>query len=168
MEMVLVSACLLGEKVRYNGADKRCDDPIMMGWVREGRAVSVCPEVLGGLPVPRPPAEITEAAGGLEVLNGRASVMGPAGENVSVQFRLGAEQALEMAQTRGIRMAVLKENSPSCGSRYTYDGSFSGTRVALPGVTAARLQEAGVRVFSEAQLGEAQEWLKRLEADGKE
>jgi uncharacterized protein YbbK (DUF523 family) len=165
MEMVLVSACLLGEAVRYNGGDKRCDDPILLGWVQEGRTVSVCPEVLGGLPVPRPPAEITDGAGGLEVLNGRASVMGPAGENVTVQFRQGAEQALEIAQARHIRMAVLKENSPSCGSRYTYDGSFSGRRVPLPGVTAARLLKAGVRVFSEAQLREAQEWLRGLEAE---
>ena len=165
MESILVSACLLGEAVRYYGGDKRCDDPILQGWLREGRLISVCPEVLGCLPVRRPPAEITEAAGGLEVLNGRASVMGPAGENVSMQFRQGAEQALEMAQARRIRMAVLKENSPSCGSSYTYDGSFSGTRVPLPGVTAARLLEAGVRVFSEAQLGEAQEWLRGLEAE---
>ena len=163
MEMVLVSACLLGEAVRYNGGDKRCDDPILQGWVREGRVISICPEILGGLPVPRAPAEIEQGAGGMEVLKGAARVLDPSGRDVSAQFRLGADQTLEMAQARRIRMAILKENSPSCGSSFIYDGSFSETRLALPGVTAARLREAGVRVFSEAQLKEAEEWLMRLE-----
>ncbi len=165
MEMILVSACLLGEAVRYNGGDKRCDDPILQGWVREGRVVSVCPEVLGGLPVPRAPAEIEQGAGGMEVLKGAARVMDPSRGDVTAQFRQGAEQALQLAHSRRIRMAVLKEGSPSCGTAYTYNGSFSGTRVALPGVTAARLQEAGVRVFSETQLEKAEEWLRRLEAE---
>jgi uncharacterized protein YbbK (DUF523 family) len=165
MEMVLVSACLLGEKVRYNGDDKRCDDPILQGWVREGRVVSVCPEVLGGMPVPRAPAEIAAGAGGMAVLCGTGRVMDPDGKDVSAPFQQGGEQALALARARHIRMAVLKENSPSCGSSTTYDGNFSGRRVTQPGVTAARLQEAGVRVFSEAQLREAEEWLRRLEAE---
>jgi len=96
-------------------------------------------------------------------LKGAARVLDPSGRDVSAQFRLGADQTLEMAQARRIRMAILKENSPSCGSSFIYDGSFSETRLALPGVTAARLREAGVRVFSEAQLKEAEEWLMRLE-----
>ena len=68
MEKVLVSACLLGEPVRYNGRDKRCEHDVLDRWLREGRVVAVCPEVAGGLPVPRPPAEIVNGAGGGKVL----------------------------------------------------------------------------------------------------
>jgi len=126
MHRILVSACLLGQAVRYNATDKRCDDRVLRRWLAEGRVVAVCPEVAGGLSVPQPPAEI--------------------------------------ADEHGIRLAVLKEGSPSCGSGYSYDGTFSGTRVAVPGVTAARLQQAGLRVFSELQLAEADAYLCALDA----
>jgi uncharacterized protein YbbK (DUF523 family) len=165
MESVLVSACLLGEKVRYDGSDKRCDDPILQRWLQEGRVVPVCPEVVGGLPTPRASAEITEGAGGLEVLRQVGKVMDATGRDVSEQFKQGAGQALQLARSKGIRIAVLKEGSPSCGSGYTYDGSFTGKKVDQPGVTTARLREAGVRVFSEAQLRQADELLKLLEAE---
>ena len=165
METILVSACLLGERVRYDGGDKRCNSPILQGWVQEGRVISVCPEVLGGLPVPRTPAEIAGGAGGKEVLRGTARVMDATGRDVTAEFRQGAEQAVNLAAAGRIRMAVLKEGSPSCGTGYIYDGSFTGTKVAHPGVAAARLQEAGVRVFSELQLEQAEEWLKMLEEE---
>ena len=165
MESVLVSACLLGEQVRYNGGDKRCGHPVLLRWLREGRVVSVCPEVAGGLPVPRPPAEIADGAGGMGVLQGAVRVKDATGFDVTGQFRQGAELALQSAQSRWIRVAVLKEGSPSCGSGHTYDGSFTGRQVPLPGVTAARLREAGVQVFSETQLEQADAILKRLEAD---
>lgn len=164
MEYILISACLLGEHVRYNAGDKRCDDPILQSWLREGRVVSACPEVLGGLPVPRAPAEIVGGAGGMGVVKGVARVVDSSGKDVSEQFKLGTEQTLQLARSGHIRMAILKEGSPSCGTGYTYDGRFTGTRVGLPGVTAARLQEAGVRVFSEVNLEEAGEWLRWLEA----
>ena len=166
MEWILISACLLGERVRYNGGDKRCESPILLRWLQEGRVAAVCPEVLGGLPVPRAPAEVAEGAGGMEVLRGTARVMDAKGRDVTAQFRLGAEQALALAQSRRIRVAVLKEGSPSCGTGYIYDGSFAGIKVACPGVAAARLQEAGIRVFSEGQLEEADELMKRLEEEG--
>src|SRR5437588_1076912 len=121
MESVLVSACLLGEPVRYNGGDKRCDHEILQRWMREGRVVPVCPEVAGGLPVPRPPAEIAHGAGGLAVLTGTAKVIDGSGRDVSVHFLTGAEQALGCARTKGIRIAILKEGSPSCGTTFTYD-----------------------------------------------
>ena len=165
MESVLVSACLLGEKVRYDGSDKRCDDPILQRWLQEGRVVPVCPEVVGGLPTPRAPAEIAEGAGGLEVLRQAGKVMDATGRDVSEQFKQGAWQALQLVRSKGIRIAVLKEGSPSCGSGYTYDGSFTGKKEDQPGVTTARLREAGVRVFSEAQLRQADELLKLLEAE---
>lgn len=165
MESVLVSACLLGEQVRYNGGDKRCNHPVLQRWLREGRVVSFCPEVAGGLPVPRPPAEIADGAGGMGVLQGTAKVMDATGIDVTGQFRQGAEQALQSAQSRRIRVAVLKEGSPSCGSSYTYDGSFTGRQLPLPGVTTARLREAGVQVFSETQLEQADAKLKKLEEE---
>lgn len=165
MEYVLVSACLIGESVRYNGADKLCNHHVMERWLREGRVVPVCPEVAGGLPVPRPPAEISGGAGGQRVLDGEAQVLDDAGRDVTGQFVKGAEVALASARAKNIRVAVLKEGSPSCGTSYTYDGSFTGTRVHDAGVTAAALRRAGIRVFSEAELDEAASLLMRLEEE---
>ena len=164
MESVLVSACLLGEAVRYNGGDKRCDHEVLARWLREGRVVAICPEVSGGLAIPRPPAEIAHPSGGAGVLAGTAQVFANDGRDVTAAFIKGAEVALARARARGIRIAVLKEGSPSCGSSYTYDGTFTGTRVLSPGVTTALLQRTGVQVFSEAQLIEADQVLLRLEA----
>jgi uncharacterized protein YbbK (DUF523 family) len=165
MESVLVSACLLGEAVRYDGGDKRCDHEVLQRWIREGRAVPVCPEVAGGLPVPRPPAEITDSNGGPAVLAGTARVIDSNGRDVTAPFIQGAEEALARARARGIQVAVLKEDSPSCGSSYTYDGTFTGTKVPVAGVTAALLGAAGLQVFSEAQLTDAERALQQLEAE---
>ncbi|MBK6426545.1 MAG: DUF523 domain-containing protein [Blastocatellia bacterium] len=163
MEFILVSACLVGESVRYNGGDKRTDHPVLQRWLGEGRVVTVCPEVAGGLSVPRPPAEIVGAAGGLSVLSGVARVIDDRGRDVTGQFVRGAEHALAVARSKSIRIAVLKEGSPSCGLGYIYDGSFTGTRVSDVGVTAACLERAGIYVFSEAQLEEADLRLRRFE-----
>jgi uncharacterized protein YbbK (DUF523 family) len=164
MQRVLVSACLLGHAVRYNGTDKKSDDDVLARWTAEGRVVAVCPEVAGGLPVPRPPAEIQGGPGGLAVLAGTARVVANTGQDVTAEFVHGAEAALEKAREHGIRVAVLKEGSPSCGSSYSYDGTFSGARVPVPGVTTALLQLHGVRVFSEAQWAEAEVHLREHEA----
>ena len=164
MESILVSACLLGEAVRYNGGDKRSDHDILQRWLREGRVVSVCPEVAGGLAIPRPPAEIVNGAGGANVLAGAARVVASTAEDVTPAFIRGAEVAFDLAQAHRIRIAVLKEGSPSCGSSYTYDGTFTGTRAEHPGVTTARLQQVGVHVFSEHQFAAADALLQQLEA----
>ena len=159
MQKVLVSACLLGEPVRYNGADKRSDHEVLRRWIAEGRVVPVCPEIAGGLPVPRPPAEVESGAGGEAVLSGAARVIDVSGADVSPHFVRGAEAALAAARAHGIRVAVLKEGSPSCGSAFSYDGTFTSTRVPLPGVTTALLRRAGIAVFGEDQLTEAEEAL---------
>lgn len=164
MEKVLVSACLLGEPVRYNARDKRCDHDVLRRWLDEGRVVPVCPEVAGGLPVPRPPAEIAGGSGGSAVLNGQAVVVDDAGRDVSASFLAGAAVALAAARHHRIRIAVLKEGSPSCGSAFVYDGSFTGARVPGPGVTTALLERSGIRVFSESQLEEAERVLRELES----
>lgn len=160
---VLVSACLLGHAVRYNGLDKKSDDDVLRRWVEEGRVVSVCPEVAGGLAVPRPPAEVVGGGGGEAVLAGRARVIAVTGVDVTTEFVQGADHALAKAAEHGIRVAVLKEGSPSCGSTYSYDGSFSGVRVPAPGVTTARLVAAGIRVFSELELAEADAFVRALD-----
>lgn len=163
-QRVLVSACLLGQPVRYNGTDKRVDADLLRAWADDGRVVAVCPEVAGGLAVPRPPAEIRGASGGRAVLAGASRVIANTGVDVTTEFVHGAEQALATARRHGIRVAVLKEGSPSCGSSYTYDGGFTGTRVPAPGVTTALLEQHGIRVFSEHQLAEADAALRALDA----
>ena len=163
MEKILVSACLLGAKVRYHGGDAACGHPILQRWFEEGRLVAVCPERDGGLPTPRPPAEIVGAGAGHGVAQRLAVVRTSNGVDVTDAFVRGAEIALEAANRHRIRIAVLKDGSPSCGSSLVYDGTFSGRRAAGLGVTAALLESNGVRVFSEQTLEAACAWLEQLE-----
>ena len=163
MTSVLVSACLLGEKVRYNGAAAATTDAILTRWLEEGRVVSFCPEVAGGLGVPRPAAEIRDG-GGEAVLDARAPVVTREGIDVTGNFLDGACKALNAARARGVRLAVLKDGSPSCGSSWIYDGTFTGARREGRGATAALLERHGIRVFNERQLREAQDYLTMLEA----
>ena len=153
MEKVLVSACLLGEPVRYNGGASTSDDPLLARWVKEGRVVGFCPEVAGGLGTPRPRAERQ----GLRVIT-------DGGRDVTSAFATGAGLALDVVREHRIRIAILKDGSPSCGSSYVYDGTFAGQRVAGRGLTAETLVRDGVRVFSETQLGEADAYLAKLES----
>lgn len=162
MEKILVSRCLLGYRVRYDGGAHGPFDQLG-AWQAEGRIVPLCPEVAGGLPTPRPPAEISGGQG-VQVWSGQARVLTEAGEDVTAQFVDGAQQALTLVRQHGIRLAVLKSRSPSCGNRETYDGSFSGQKIAGEGVTAALLREAGVRVFNEEELAAALEALQTLES----
>lgn len=162
MQMILVSACLLGQKVRYDGGDCR-QEGLLAGWFGEGRVVSFCPEVEGGLPVPRAAAEI-ETGDAEAVLFGRARIRTKNGKDVTDPFMTGAEKALALCQQHGIRMAVLKEGSPSCGSARVGDGSFSGIKKAGQGLTARLLERHGIRVFSEERMDEAAAWLNWLEA----
>jgi uncharacterized protein YbbK (DUF523 family) len=160
---ILVSACLLGQKVRYNGADSASSHSVLAAWCAEGRVVPFCPEVAGGLGVPRPAAEI-RGDGGAAVLAGAGRVVTAAGADVTAAFLRGAQLALETALARGARLAILKDGSPSCGSGYIYDGTFARRRVAGQGVTAALLEQHGIRVFSEQELDAAAALLGSLEA----
>ena len=163
MIKILISSCLLGERVRYHGGDAALADPILERWRREGRLVPFCPEVAGGLGVPRPPAEI-QGAGGIAVLRGSARVVTSAGADVTDAFLAGARGALEAASRSGARVAVLKNGSPSCGTTQIYDGSFSGRRVAGSGAAAALLSQSDVRVFGEHELEAAQRHIAELES----
>jgi uncharacterized protein YbbK (DUF523 family) len=160
MQKILVSACLLGEAVRYDGA---AHGPFaqLQAWQAEGRVLALCPEMAGGLPTPRPPAEILGGQG-RAVLAGQQVVRDCHGRDVSDAFRAGAARALALVREQGIGMAVLKARSPSCGNRQTYSGEFSGRLVDGAGVTAAALQAAGVVVFNEYELEQAAAWLALL------
>jgi uncharacterized protein YbbK (DUF523 family) len=160
MHRILVSRCLLGHRVRYDGGASGPFDQLQL-WLDEGRVVPLCPEVAGGLPTPRAAAEIPGGQGA-QVLDGEAQVITTLGEDVSAQFLSGAYQALELVQQHRIRIAILKANSPSCGNRLTYDGTFSGVKVSGEGVTAALLKRHGVQVFSELELAEAAQALSAL------
>ena len=161
MEKLLVSRCLLGHRVRYDGGAHGPYD-LLQQWQAEGRIVPLCPEVAGGLPTPRAPAEIAGGQGG-DVLEGRLPVLTDSGADVTAAFIGGAEAALRLVRQHDLRIAVLKARSPSCGNTHNYDGSFSGTLVAGEGVTAALLRRHGVRVFNESQLAAAAAELERLE-----
>ena len=164
MQYVLISSCLLGNPVRYDGRGAAQVDPVLARWRDEGRVIPVCPEVAGGMSVPRPPAEIEAGRRAADVLAGHGRVIAVTGLDVTQPFVQGGHAALALAQRHGIRVAVLKEGSPSCGSAYVYDGHFAGQRQPGVGVTAELLTRAGVRVFSEKQWEEALAWLARIEA----
>lgn len=151
---ILVSACLLGDRVRFDGRDKGVHNSVLDRWLAEGRVVKVCPEIAGGLGVPRPPAERQP--------DGR--VLTNTGEDVTLQFGDGAVAAVRLAFENEIAIAVLKEGSPSCGSGYVYDGTFTKTKVmGEVGETTRALRAYGVQVFSELQWEEAEAALKTLE-----
>ncbi|MFJ9552671.1 DUF523 domain-containing protein [Nocardiopsis sp. NPDC101807] len=163
MRKVLVSACLMGRKVRYDGRSKTIGDDRVARWREEGRLVVHCPEIAGGLPVPRPPAEIEPGATAADVLAGRARILTPEGADVTEHFVRGARAALATVREHGVEVAVLKESSPSCGSRQVYDGTFGGRKLAGAGVTAQLLRDHGVAVFNEEEVAEAAGYLDAAE-----
>jgi uncharacterized protein YbbK (DUF523 family) len=163
MHKVLVSACLLGERVRYDAGDVSCHDDLLRAWAAEGRLIPVCPEVAGGLGVPRPPAQIRGGGGGAAVLAGAARVATVHGDDVTDAFLAGAEVAVATARRHGIRVAILKEHSPSCGATRIHDGTFTGVRVPGLGVAAAALRAAGVDVFPESEVAAAARRLAELD-----
>ena len=136
--MILVSACLAGVACRYNGTAFPCAG--MAELVSSGKAIAVCPEVLGGLAVPRLPAEII----GFRVRTIQ-------GEDVTDAYRTGAAAAFRIARENGCKSAVLKARSPSCGSGRIYDGSFSGRVTDGDGLLAGLLKQAGIIVYTEEE-----------------
>ncbi len=150
-QKILISACLMGEKVRYNGTDLLIEHPLLKQWHRNGRLVSVCPEVTGGLSTPRAPAEIING-NGETVLSQQTTVVNNIGEDVTQAFILGAQKTLQIAKENHCIVAILTERSPSCGSNMIYDGSFSGQRIKGMGVTSALLEQHNIRVFNQEQI----------------
>jgi uncharacterized protein YbbK (DUF523 family) len=147
--MILVSACLAGLEVRYDGG--HCLTDKVRRLVEKGQAVTVCPEVLGGLSTPREPAEII-GGNGEDVLDGKAKVIDIKGNDVTENFIKGAYAALKKAKELHATLVVLKENSPSCGSSMIYDGSFEGRKTDGFGVTAALLRRHHIQVISDEEF----------------
>ena len=163
MKKILVSACLMGHAVRYDGRAKPLAHPAIGRWLAEGRLVAICPEMSAGMPVPRPPAEIAAGRSGEDVLAGTGRVVQADGCDVTEGFRRAAEQALALARESGCAFALLIDGSPSCGSGFIYDGGFSGTMHAGNGVTAALLRQAGIEVYCDREIDRL---VERLAAEG--
>ena len=136
---ILISACLLGARCRYDGASK--EHPEVLKLAERHTLVPVCPEQLGGLPTPRTPSERQGDA-----------VCTREGTDVTEAYRRGAEEALRLCRMLGCEAAVLKERSPSCGCGEIYDGTFTGTLTAGDGVTAELLKSCGIPVYGESQI----------------
>lgn len=136
---ILISACLLGACCRYDGASKA--HPKAAAMAERHTLVPVCPEQLGGLATPRPPAE-----------RRGDRVVTKDGADVTEAYRRGAEEALRLCRLLGCEAAVFKERSPSCGRGEIYDGTHSGTLTAGDGVTAALLAANGIPVYGESQI----------------
>jgi len=139
MDIKLCSACLLGIKCRYDGKDALNKKVVEL--LKTGLLIPVCPEQLGGLPTPREPAEIV----GKRVIT-------RSGEDVTEKFMRGAEETLKIAKLLGVKEAILKQGSPSCGCGRIYNGTFSGKIVKGDGITASLLKKHGIKVITEEEL----------------
>lgn len=153
MATVLVSSCLLGCKVRYNGSDLMAHNAAFRTLTTQHNIVPFCPEVSAGLPIPRAPAEV-QSGDGINVLNGGSKILTDDHDDVTAEFIQGAKLALERCLSERIQFAVLTESSPSCGSQTIYDGTFTGIKHKGVGVTTALLEKNGIRVFSQHNVDE--------------
>ena len=164
MKRVLVSACLLGQPVRYDGSSVSVESSLLHKWKSEGRLISLCPELSAGFSVPRAPAEIEPGRDGEDVLIGKAKILEDTGVDVTDVFRNAAMLAVDVARKNGCVFAVLTDGSPSCGSSYIYSGKFDGGRRDGQGVVAAALRANGVKVFNQNQISELADVLRHTEA----
>ncbi len=138
-EKLLISACLLGTPCRYDGKTKKCDRAERLS--EKFEFVPICPEVMGGLDTPRLPCEIK---------NGKA--IRSDGKDMTAFYTRGAELALKIAKKENCKIAVLKEKSPSCGSHFIYDGTFSKNLIKGQGLTAKLLSKNNIQIFSEEEF----------------
>lgn len=135
---ILISACLYGQCTAYDGKHRLSLDKKILEWKNRGMLIPVCPEVSGGLKIPRCPAEIV----GNKVIT-------KDGNDVTKEYTKGAEEALKIAKENNVIFAILKDGSPSCGCKHIYDGSFSHTKISGTGICASLLMDNGFLVFSE-------------------
>lgn len=146
--MYIISSCLCGVNCKYSGGNNlnnKCLDLL-----KEGKAVLVCPEQLGGLPTPRTPSEIQGTSEG--ILNGKNKIITKEKIDVTKEFLKGAYETLHIAKLSNINKAILKDGSPSCGVNYVYDGNFNGTKIKGKGLTATILAKYGIDVISDIDL----------------
>lgn len=148
--MILVSACLLGINCKYNGSSSLNKD--VLKFIKDkGSFVACCPELLGGLSIPRGPYEITGGTG-KEVAAGDAKVISKTDEDVTEAFFEGAKKTVKIARQNGVKLAILKARSPSCGVNQIYDGAFSCKLISGDGVTAALLKKEGIELISDEEI----------------
>ena len=140
MEKILISACLVGDKTKYDG--KSNYNPLIKELLEYYELVPFCPEVEGGLSIPRDPCEISKDQ----------KVVSSKGRDVTRQFEDGAEKAYNICMYLGIRYAILKDNSPSCGSTSIYDGSFKSRLIKGEGITTKYLKEKGIRIIPDSEI----------------
>ncbi|MBU3014794.1 DUF523 domain-containing protein [Poseidonibacter lekithochrous] len=159
---VLISSCLLGEDVRYDGNNSSIamgssftfsQKEIFMDILCDNEIYSFCPEVSGGLGTPRLPAEIVSTTKPFKVETNNE-------EDVTIPFLIGAKNALDICKDDDIKVALLKSKSPSCGNIEIYDGTFSNTLVEGQGLTARLLDENGIKVFNETQLEDLKKFIE--------
>lgn len=143
---LLISSCLLGSACRYDGG--HCLNRRVNSVIGDRQCIKICPEVMGGLPIPRSPAEIVSGEGA-HVLFGSARVLDRTGQDVTEAFLKGAQSILAVARSHDCKAAILKERSPSCGVNHIYDGTFTGHLRDGSGVAAALLKSEGFLVWSE-------------------
>ncbi len=144
---ILISPCLIGIRTRW---DESCDEiEELIQLVKSGQAVFLCPEQLGGLTTPREPSEIEPGHTAEDVLRGNTKILSITGTDVTEQFVVGAERILKFCQEMGVEIAILKSYSPSCGSKRTYDGTFTGTIIPGKGITSELLEQNGIKVYNE-------------------
>ena len=148
---VLISACLLGDNVKYSGGNNLTPELVTLLEKYNVKIVKICPECFAGLTIPRVPSEIRED-----------KVFGKDGRDITEEFLTGAEKTYEVAKRKQVDFAILKERSPSCGSSYIYDGSFSGNVIQGQGLTAKKLSKENIIIFSEENLEEIKDYLEEL------
>ncbi len=141
---ILVSRCLLGINCKYNGGNNYTKSVVALAKDPNNEVISICPETMGGLPMPRVPSEIDKDG----------VVYSKDGESVDAEFRLGAQKCLEIAQRVKPDLCILKSKSPSCGVHKRYDGTFQGRLIEGAGVTAQLLMENGFRCVEPEELGD--------------
>ena len=137
--MIVVSACLAGVECRYNNTSHTI--PKIVEMVKAGKALPICPELLAGLPTPRPPAE-----------QQKENIISATGDNQTADYLLGSTIALKIALLIHCKKAILKANSPTCGCGTIYDGTFSGHLIIGDGVFTKVLKENGIAVFTEKTM----------------
>lgn len=139
MEKILISACLVGDKVRYDGKSQY--HPLIKELLQKYELVPFCPEVEGGLKIPREKSEIV-----------KDKVVSEKGTDVTQNFKKGANLALQICKYLDIKIAILKDNSPSCGSTQIHSGKFDGRLIKGKGITTTLLEQSGIKVYTENEI----------------
>jgi len=155
MIRILVSECLYGGRVvRYDGGEVPETHPTFLKWKEEGRLIPICPEVFGGLPTPRPDSQ-----------RQGDKVTACTGVDVTEEYTKGALEAVRLAKENDVAFCIMKQDSPSCGSKFIYDGTFTDTKIPGQGLAVEMLRDAGFKVFAEEDIDEAAEYLANLQED---